>query len=83
MGDKAWEDMLSTLQLDMDFLARKQTILDREQEMIDKEESLSNRQKEMEEYEKEVRTMSYCYKDNVFYYITKLSFCGIFIFIIN
>ncbi|XP_060066046.1 E3 ubiquitin-protein ligase BRE1A-like [Ylistrum balloti] len=53
-GDRAWEEMLSILQVDMDFLSRKQAVLDKEQQMLDKEESLSQRQKELEEYEKEV-----------------------------
>ncbi|XP_069116410.1 interaptin-like isoform X2 [Argopecten irradians] len=53
-GDHAWEDMLSILQVDMDFLSRKQAVLDKEQQMLDKEESLSQRQKELEEYEKEI-----------------------------
>lgn len=53
-GDRTWEDMMSVLQTDMDFLSRKQGILDKEQQLLDKEESLSQRQKDLEEYEKEV-----------------------------
>ncbi|XP_033734714.1 probable serine/threonine-protein kinase kinX isoform X2 [Pecten maximus] len=53
-GDRAWEDMLSILQVDMDFLSRKQAVLDKEQQMLDKEESLSQRQRDLEEYEKEI-----------------------------
>ncbi|OWF43846.1 probable serine/threonine-protein kinase kinX [Mizuhopecten yessoensis] len=53
-GDRAWEDMLSLLQVDMDFLSRKQAVLDKEQQMLDKEESLAQRQKDLEEYEKEI-----------------------------
>lgn len=60
-ASKAWRDVLKALKVDMEFMGRKQTILDREQEVLDKEESLSKRQKDLLEYEQEVSYISDSY----------------------